>query len=119
MSWTYMIRSGALSQGNTHVAFGYSGYGPAKNRNDMVSVKHTGPIPPGIYTIGKPYKHTKLGPVCMNLEPDAANEMFGRSLFRIHGDNKENNASHGCIIMDRKTREKIAASNDTILRVIP
>lgn len=36
-------------------------------------------------------------------------ETYGRSGFWIHGDNRENDASQGCIVLDRRSRECIAA----------
>jgi hypothetical protein len=46
--------------------------------------------------------------------------MEGRDGFLIHGDNKLGNrsASHGCIILDRVTRQKIADSKDRHLIVV-
>jgi hypothetical protein len=55
----------------------------------------------------------------MNLDPLPGTDMFGRSLFRIHGDNSAHNASHGCIILSRKLRDQIAASQDRLLDVTP
>jgi hypothetical protein len=45
---------------------------------------------------------------------------LGRTHFLIHGDSVKNpgDASEGRIILDRKTREAIAKSNDTELVVI-
>ena len=52
------------------------------------------------------------------LEPDPANRMFGRSGFRIHGDNAHANrtASDGCIIAGHAVdRQRIWDSNDHLL----
>lgn len=96
----------------------YSGYGEHRNDPSLCNVPNVGPIPPGKYRIGKAYQHEHLGPVVMNLDPLPGTNTFGRSLFRIHGDNKEHNASHGCIIAPRSLREAINASQDRILEVL-
>lgn len=72
----------------------------AINNPDYCHVKMTGPIPPGLYTIGEPYQDALTGSHTMSLAPDSGNEMFGRSEFKCHGDNSEANrsASEGCII---------------------
>jgi hypothetical protein len=59
-----------------------------------------GPLPPGLYTIGEPHEDSVTGTHTMPLTPDAENEMFGRSEFKIHGDNPGLNrsASEGCIV---------------------
>lgn len=74
----------------------------------MVRVAMMGPIPPGRYRIGKAYDHPLLGPVTMNLESLVGTQMFGRSLFRIHGNNSENDASEGCIVLPPNIRAAIA-----------
>ena len=88
----------------------------------MQHKKNIGPIPRGTYTIGQAYTHDTLGPITMDLIPDPANNMFGRSGFYIHGDKKgevgNKVASKGCIVLDKKTREKIQASPDRELRVV-
>jgi hypothetical protein len=53
----------------------------------------------------------------MNLDPESGTEPFGRSLFRIHGDNASHDASHGCIILGPLVRRRIAESGDTELTV--
>jgi hypothetical protein len=56
----------------------------------------------------------------MDLDPDPANEMFGRSAFRIHGAALENPelSSDGCIIQQRSVREAVWNSGDHQLEVI-
>ena len=126
--WAYKISTGQLlnPEGKVIVT-GWSGWGDCKNNPEKVSVKGKGPIPPGVYDIGESYKHPILGRVVMNLEPHSDNEMYGRSLFRIHGAanddpntvvNETEMSSHGCIIMPRQTRVQIAFSNDRLLEVI-
>lgn len=128
MAWTFKISTGQIfDPSGVQIAKGYSGYGENRNDPTKTNVPHEGPLPVGKYTIGASYKHEHLGPVVMNLEPDKTNEMFGRSLFRIHGVSADNPAtpedesllsSHGCICTDRNTRKTIAASSDKELNVI-
>lgn len=99
--------------------YGYSGHGVHKNCPEDECIRHLGPIPRGKYRIG-PRRDDPggLGPVVMNLDPLPGTNTFGRSLFRIHGDNKEHNASHGCIILPRAIREMIAESGEHELLVV-
>ena len=116
--WVYSQRTGELHHNGKLMGTGYAGTGKGRNNPDMQHVRAIGPLPRGFYTIGKAYKHPKLGPICMNLEPDTTNEMFGRSLFRIHGNNKENDASLGCIIQNPTVRNLIDLSGDKRLQVV-
>ena len=104
---TYCIRTGVMFNDDGTQLFdgcyagGFKGTVPeAINDPDYCSVKNTGPIPPGVYTIGEPYQNPNTGSHTMNLTPDESNEMFGRGDFRCHGDNPAMNrsASDGCII---------------------
>lgn len=54
----------------------------------------------------------------MNLTP-AGHNALGRSGFMIHGNNIQNNASQGCIILGLTIRQQIASSKDHILVVTP
>lgn len=120
MAWSYSITSGALlDPSGILIGHGYSGRGEGLNNSSMTNVPDVGPIPVGHYTIGSPFDSDKVGKFALPLTPDPTNIMFGRSLFRIHGDNPELNhtASEGCIILARDIREKIAKSLDKILAV--
>ena len=99
---------------------GYSGNGDGKNNPLMESVKNVGVIPKGKYTIGKPYNSEHTGVFTMHLEPFKENIMYGRSEFKIHGDNISNpgTASEGCIIFSRRVREMINNCTDKTLEVI-
>ncbi len=127
LDWLYSQSTGQLSYRDNQTSFvtpigtGYSGQGEGLNNPAMQNVPYIGPIPQGAYTIGNPYKHTKLGPVTMNLDPVAGTDTFGRNAFRIHGDNSRGNqsASEGCIILNRGIRDQISRSGDTTLRVKP
>jgi hypothetical protein len=121
--WTYEQRSGKLLHDGVFVWQGYSGHDEGLNNPGMQEVHAIGPLPQGMYTIGMPYSHPHLGPVCMNLEPSQNNVMFGRGDFRIHGDNFANNrsASEGCIVMPLAIRIKVGgavAKGDAKLEVI-
>jgi len=97
------------------MAAGYSGKGGCINQPDCQSVVGIGPIPQGRYRIGAARTHHRLGPVCLPLTPDAGNDMFGRSGFYIHGDNRrgDRSASSGCIILGRVVRDLIARAAGT------
>jgi hypothetical protein len=59
----------------------------------------------------------------MNLDPVPDFKAYGRTLFRIHGDNDllDHSASDGCIVLGRAYRTQIAAAvskGDTSLNVV-
>lgn len=119
MTWTYRQSTGELLQDDTFEGTGYSGTGEGHNNPDMQDVHDVGPLPTGTYKIGAAYDDIgALGPCVMALEPSEDMETFGRSAFRIHGDNVQHDASHGCIILGPAIRRKIAASADRELVVI-
>ena len=115
--WTYAQRTGALARDARFEGTGYSGAGRARNDPDMQALAGMGPIPRGLYRIGAAYDHPRLGPCVMKLEPSPDTETFGRTDFRIHGDNRNHDASHGCIVVGPALRRRIAASGDTDLTV--
>lgn len=115
--------------GNTYVdyggsydffASGYSGSADhgGKNNPDAQCEKDIGPLPRGIYQIGNPV--TGPSPFSLPLKPAPENDMCGRSGFYIHGDSiaAPGRASHGCIIMKRPDRERMAASGLRKLKVV-
>lgn len=122
MTWTYSQASGQLFRNAVFVGSGYSGAGltAATGRNNpaMQNVPNQGPIPTGQYQIGPAYNHPHKGPTCMNLTPVGHNAL-GRNGFMIHGNNVQNNASQGCIILGPQIRQQIASSGDTALLVQP
>lgn len=119
--WLYRQLDGFLidPRGNK-LAQGYSGFADGKNVPSMQSDADIGPIPRGTYTIMAPVDTAEHGPYVLRLEPDPANQMFGRAGFLIHGDSLEHPgaASRGCIIMPRFARERIWESGDTTLVVV-
>lgn len=96
--FTFHQRSG-LFEGNGLSYVGYSGTGEGRNNPDYQSVPQVGPIPVGTYDIGAVRTSSRLGPLVLDLSPTDNTDTLGRSLFRIHGNNKANDASHGCIIL--------------------
>lgn len=118
MSWTYSQSTGLLSAAdNSYSSTGYSGHGEGRNNPDMQNVSNVGPIPQGTYTVGKPYNDPEKGPCVMRLTPVAGDEMYGRSGFLMHGNNKKNDASEGCIVTGPVTRVKVSTSEDRTLVV--
>lgn len=114
--WTYQQSTGKLLRNGIDVATGYSGHGEGLNNPAMQQVRMVGPAPRGTYTIGPAHTHPHLGPIAMQLTPDAGNEMFGRSGFFIHGDNEQMNhtGSDGCLIFSRGTRAGISAAGQDV-----
>lgn len=99
---------------------GWAGREDGKNNPDYEWIADTGPLPRGLYTIGPAYHHPRLGPLTMDLTPDAGNTMFGRSAFRIHGAAfvHPELSSEGCIILNEVARIVISKSTDKQLQVI-
>lgn len=124
--WTYVQKTGELLRDGLHVAEGYSGFDDpdsgqsGKNNPELENVEDVGPIPVGKYLIGAPHDTLTHGPFVLPLTPDAANDMFGRSAFLIHGDSvvHPGTASRGCIIMGKAVRTHVAESGDRQLQVI-
>lgn len=110
--FTYAQSTGVLSRNGIAISRGYSGRGEGVNNPAMQNVPMVGPCPQGMYGIGHAHTDPKLGPVAMRLTPAAANEMFGRAGFFIHGDNAglDHTASEGCLIFNLSTRTGISAA---------
>jgi hypothetical protein len=120
--WTYQQTNGwLLRPDGTLLGRGYSGRGNGKNNPDWQKIEDAGPIPAGVYRIGDPVNHPLLGEYVLPLTPDAANQMFDRSDFFIHGDSivEPGNASKGCIVTALQYRQKIVESGDHGLEVVP
>lgn len=118
MSWTYSQSTGELTAANGSAWRGYSGTGDGRNNPVMQNIPKIGPIPQGSWTIGEAYDDPHLGPCVMHLDPFPDTETFGRSLFRIHGDNLVHDASEGCVVLGPSIRNLISTSNDKILVVV-
>lgn len=115
---TYRQIDGEITLEDRFEGYGYSGTGNGRNNPATEDVQSTGPIPRGVYHIGPAHDHPKLGPVVFDLTPGPGQDMHGRSAFRIHGDNKNHDASHGCIIAGFTTRMRIKALGETELKVV-
>jgi Protein of unknown function (DUF2778) len=118
--WTY-YQTGALFGSDGVRLEAYSGKGEYKNKPEAQNIKNWGPLPCGVYRIGDPFDDPIHGPDCLRLTPDAANEMYGRDGFLIHGDSiaHPGTASEGCVVTSRANREKIHLSQDRELHVLP
>jgi len=120
-AWQYAQKTGELQQDGGHVATGYSGAGAGRNNPALEKEPNLGPIPRGDWTIvGPPANTAQHGPYVLKLEPEADTETFGRTGFLMHGDSRQSpgNASHGCIVIPRATREQVWNSGDRELEVV-
>jgi Protein of unknown function (DUF2778) len=110
--FTYEQTTGRFSQDGNLVGIGYSGNTAGLNNPAEERTPDVGPIPAGNWTIGPAHTDGHLGPVVMNLDPVPPFDAFGRTLFRIHGDNDlmNHSASDGCIVLGPAYRTHIAAA---------
>jgi len=96
-------------------AQGYSGMAVDSRNNPLYeNVRDQGPIPLGVYEIGK-HAPTR-GPNTMSLTPEWQSSY--RTALLIHADNNTNDASTGCVILDSKTREQISNLSGATLDVV-
>jgi hypothetical protein len=120
--WTYIQTSGAMIRPDgSLLATGYAGHGEGRNNPAFQAVAGVGPLPCGMYSRGPLEEHHgSLGANVAQLEPDPANQMFGRSGFYSHGRHnlQDLDASHGCLVLDHDARMEFLTSPDTGLRVI-
>ena len=119
--WIYLSRSGALlNSRRDRVCFGYAGRGAGFNNPDLQHVKGIGPLPEAVYDIQSPRDSSVAGPYVLPLVPQMGSEVFGRSSFQIHGDSiaTPGEASHGCVVVGRATRQAIWDSGDHVLKVV-
>lgn len=123
MAWKYTQKLGGLfhPDGNW-MTTGYAGREKGLNNPAMEQVENTGPLPRGIYKMERVEDHPRLGPLSIRLRMTEG-ESHGRHSFFIHGDNAAMNktASHGCIVVNRRVREAMAAAvrngGDCVLEV--
>jgi hypothetical protein len=108
--WTYYQKTGELLRPDGTIAcVGYAGHGPGRNNPALQNVRMVGPLPRGTYRIGPLIpRHPKAGVNVIRLTPVDPSKMFGRDGFLIHGNNKTNDASNGCIIAAPAVRLEIA-----------
>jgi Protein of unknown function (DUF2778) len=120
--YTYTQSTGVLEHDGIALLTGYAGHGPGINNPALQNQHDIGPIPQGLYGMTALIDSPHTGLATIVLEPDPANQMFGRSGFRIHGDNSAQNrtASDGCIIAGHAAdRQAIREGADHELRVNP
>ena len=122
MPWEYNQTTGELRLNGRLVGTGYSeaGMTAAKGRNNpaMEDQSNAGPIPAGQWQLGTAFDSDQTTDNAIPLTPVGHNA-HGRTAFQIHGNNDDNNASAGCIIMGPWIRQYIIDSGDTILHVVP
>ena len=127
MSWIYRQSTGELTNPglpngiSAWKCVGYAGRYPGLNNPAMQDVQDVGPLPQGTYRMADLIDSSRTGLSTIILVADPGNEMFGRSGFRIHGDNPQHNhtASDGCIVAGiAVTRKAIWESGDRTLEVI-
>lgn len=114
----YSVSTGLLTyiEGNKrYVEEAYSGAQGYINNPLATALPSKGPIPFGLWRIGAPVEHKRLGPVALPLEP--VTYAGKRSAFLIHGDNSLMNrtASKGCIIAARAVREWVRDNFDHLI----
>jgi hypothetical protein len=121
--WIYTQAAGEIRRHTIDspvIGIGYAGAGDGKNSTEHERIKNVGPLPRGLYQIGLPHDHPRLGRYVLSLFPDKNNRMYGRKGFAIHGDSiaTPGKASEGCIIMPYSVRVIIHESRDGWLVVI-
>lgn len=93
----------------------YTGSGTGRNNPAMQSTPNVGPIPQGTWnatgvqrTLTNASGRTSSHANVIRLEPTADTNTFGRTAFRMHGDNSTGTASLGCPIAPPATRSTLA-----------
>lgn len=119
--WWYCQRDGSLQLNTLRQCTAYSGHGEGLNNPELESVPDVGPIPCGQWQVtGVIHQDPELGPYVLVLEPLPGTDTFGRTVFRVHGDNRLLNytASKGCVVAGLPSRERIWESNDHVITVV-
>lgn len=132
--WVYQQSTGNLYHYNEFtgendglVGTGYAGHGAGYNNPNYEYVKDTGPIPHGIYDIGR-YQNNrsfenpnKVFKDSMRLYPrsQAPPPLRGRPGLLMHHGSPNGTSSRGCIVAPDKVREVIGRSGDKTLVVVP
>ena len=123
MTWTFCRLAGTFCDdaGALLTDAAYSGHGEGLNNPDLEAVPNVGPIPGGLWSIGRPRVPVDhLGPLAMPLTPAPGTDALGRTALFIHGDNAalDHSASDGCLILPHDVRARIAESDDAKLMVV-
>ena len=119
--YSYQQSTGLLRHNGTLLLTGYAGHGAGVNNPAVQNQHDVGPLPQGRYTMTALFDSPHTGLATIVLDPDSGNQMFGRSGFRIHGDNAAANhtASDGCIIAGHAPdRTGIWNLGDHVLEVV-
>ena len=94
----------------TVVAHGWAGNHDGKLNHAMQEVHNVGPLPVGVYRIGRWQDTDHLGPMAAPLL-QIEGETFGRSGFWIHGAAKDpkkyGQESKGCLVIEHEEREAV------------
>jgi len=116
--FVYSQKTGKLTLDGREIGAGYSGKGDGKNNPDKEKERNVGPIPAGLWKVGKAREYKGMKD-CFDLTPDG-HDAHNRTEFLIHGDSKDSpgTASEGCIILNAAARKRIADSGVTRLRVV-
>jgi hypothetical protein len=119
---TYSITDECFRLNGIAFAIGcWSGKGKWKNDPKGCDKIGEGPLPVGLYKLGKLVNHPRLGRDVIQLIPFATNEMHGRSDFWIHGASlnplRYGQESMGCIIATKINRRCIAELGQDVLEV--
>jgi hypothetical protein len=116
--WMFRQSAGTLEHNGRRIAGGYSGARSA-GINLYETVRNFGPIPRGLYTIGRSFSR-KSPSYVLSLSP-VGHDADGRTGFLIHGDYRDarrsGTASEGCIILPLDIRKAIWDSRDRLLFV--
>ena len=122
MPWRYEQSTGRLYKPDGSLFHtGYSGLHWAKNQPVLQHIKYMGPIPQGLWKMDQWFPtYPGRGPNVISLKPEPGTTDFTRDGFLIHGDNMEQEASQGCIIVNNPTKRlQIWNHGDRFIRVVP
>jgi len=101
-------------------ARGYSGTGEGRDNPEHNGTVNVGPTPRGQWRIGE--VGTSRGPNTIRITHEGGDEEFPetreRGSFLIHGNNDENDASQGCLILGPAQRRLIIEHGGGTLRVM-
>ena len=109
MPWSYSQSQGILARNGQTILTGcYSGHGEGLNNPAAQDQIGVGPLPQGLYAMVCLEDSPHTGMATIVLGPSSGNVMYGRSAFRIHGDNGkgDQSASDGCIIAGHASDRK-------------
>mgnify|MGYP003333853596 FL=1 len=103
------------------IAQGWAGHGEGKNNPEKQQIRETGPLPQGLYKVGKWQDHPRLGRMVARLE-QIEGETYGRDGFFIHGPSKDpakyGQESKGCIVIPYQARLKVKELSPSFIQVV-